>query len=355
MPRTKATPPALRGMGAVTLNPNGTWRYRYRANGHQHEETFSTRQLAEDRQSDVWRAKRSGEVTFTAKTEGAVRFADYCGEWIEAHRNPNTRTVLRSTFKVIAGQVGSRTLAQIAGDREGAQRMIDEAPGTYGQRVRILLVSPCNEALKAGRIPSHRLRGLRVEPEARKDDFTPATRAQLDQMATTLGSESMIVWLGVYCGLRIGETLAVNISDFIMDGKVLRVQRQRSADGAVIGYLKARKPGEFRDVPVSREMWRIVSSAPTDSQGYLFPQSWRRTVMDHFNRARDLAGLPASYTPHSLRDQYATALLTNHVSVPDVALWLGHTNIQVTFRYYFKSIPSAAAMARDIIDQALAA
>jgi integrase len=339
------------------------WTLRYWADGRQRERTFrdtpgklgSGKKLAEDFALKLAVGKREGDVTFADKSKGAVRFTEYAEQWIAAHKNAGTRAVLRSTLKLLAGELGNKTLAQVAGDREGAQKLIDDAPGTYARKVRILLVSPCNEALKSGRLASHRLRGLKVEEEIRKDDFTPATRAQLDQMASELGDRAMIIWLGVYAGLRIGETLAVNIGDFIMDGHVLRVQRQRGADGSLTANLKARKEGDFRDVPVSRELWRLVQAAPRDADGYLFPAEWRPTVMNAFRKSRDAAGLPSSYTPHSLRDQYATTLLSNLVSVPDVAKFLGHRNIQVTFAYYHKAIPSAAALARDVIDRALAA
>ena len=316
----------------------------------------SGRKLAEDFALKLAVGKREGDVSFADRSKSAIRFTDYAGQWIDGHHNPATRAVLRSTLKVIAGELGSRTLAQVANDREGAQRLIDTAPGTYAKKVRILIVSPCNEALKAGRLASHRLRGLKVEEEVRKDDFSAATRAQLDRLALALGERHMITWLGAFAGLRLGETLGVNISDFIEGGTVLRVQRQRAADGSILPNLKARKTGEFRDVPVSSQLWSKVQSAPRDAEGYLFAAENRTTVMNHWRRARDAAGLPGSYTPHTLRDQFATALLSSGlVSVPDVARWLGHSNIQITYRYYFKYIPSAAARARDVIDAALAA
>lgn len=315
----------------------------------------SGKRLAEDFALKLAVGKREGDITFADKTKGAIKFTDYAGTWIEAHKNPGTRAVLRSTLKLLAAELGNKTLAQVAADREGAQALIDNAPGTYARKVRIVLVSPCNEALKSGRLASHRLRGLKVEEEVKPDDFEAATRAQLDIMATELGDRAMIVWLGAFAGLRIGETLAVNIGDFIMDGHVLRVQRQRGPDGKLTDHLKSRKTGEFRDVPVSRELWRKVQEAPRDADGYLFGAEWRPTVMDAYRKARDAAGLPSSYTPHSLRDQYATTLLSNLVSVPDVARWCGHANIQTTYKYYSKSIPSQAALARDVIDRALAA
>lgn len=349
--------------GTIIKNPTGTWTLRYWADGKQTNRTFrdeigkpgSGRKLAEDFSLKLAVGKREGDVTFADKSKGAVRFADYAGTWIEAHKNPGTRAVLRSTLKLLAGEIGNKTLAQVAGDREGAQRLIDNAPGTYARKVRIVLVSPCNEALKSGRLSSHRLRGLKVEEIAKPDDFEAATRAQLDIMAEHLGDRAMIVWLGAFAGLRIGETLAVNIADFIMDGRVLRVHDQREANGTLAGHLKARKPGEYRDIPVSRELGRKVQDAPRDADGYLFGQEWRPTIMDAWRKARDDAGLPSSYTPHSLRDQYATVLLSNLVSVPDVSRWLGHKDINVTFTYYSKAIPSSAARARDVIDAALAA
>ena len=361
MAQSKAT--SARHGGTIIPNPSGSWTLRYWADGRQREKTFkdtpgkpgSGKKLAEDWSLKLAVGKREGDVSFADKSKAAIRFVDYAGQWIDAHRNAKTRAVLRSTLKRLEGDLGNKTLAQVANDRELAQRLINEAPGSYHLRTRVIIVSPCNEALNEGKIGSHRLRGLKVEDVVRSDDFVAATRAQLDQMAASLGHRAMIIWLGVYAGLRIGETLGVNISDFIMDGRVLRVQRQREADGSLSGNLKARKPGEFRDVPVSRELWRLVQEAPRDADGYLFKAENRTTTYDAFKKARDAAGLPKSYTPHSLRDQYATTLLSNLVSVPDVARWLGHSNIQITYRYYFKSIPSAAAMARDVIDRALAA
>lgn len=364
MPEIKATRkmPAKHG-GTLIFNASGSVTLQFWADGRQRNKTFkdtpgkpgSAKALAEDWSLKLAVGKREGDVSFADKSKSGVRFVDYAGQWIDAHRNAKTRAVLRSTLKRIESELGNRTLAQVANDRELAQRLISEAPGSYHLRTRVMLVSPCNEALKAGRIGAHRLRGLKVEEEVRQDDFTPATRAQLDAMAESLGDRAMLVWLGVYCGTRIGETLGVNISDFIMDGRVLRVQRQREPDGSLTPNLKARKPGEFRDVPVSREMWRLVQEAPRDADGWLFRSEARTSTYDAYRKALRTAGLPASYTTHSLRDQYATALLSNLVSVPDVARWLGHSNIQITYKYYFKSIPSAAAMARDVIDRALAA
>jgi hypothetical protein len=348
------TSKSTRGLGKIVSNPTGTWTLRYWANGKQREETFSTKALAQDRQAKIWHDKRSGEITFTDKAKGAVPFVTYVQSWIDGHQNAGTRAWMTTTLKRITPDLGTKTLVQVANDRELVQAIISAAPLSYEKKVRMVLVSPLNEALKSGRISSHRLRGLKVnEASPAAKEFTFATRAQIDRMALALGDRAMIVWLGVYAGLRVGESLGVNISDFTDGGTNLRVQRQRQ-DMTLTDNLKARKSGEFRDVPVSDELYAKVLKAPTDEDGYLFRSEYRRSTYNAFNRARDLAGLPKSYTTHSLRDQYATTLLANLVPITDVARYLGHSSIQITFKYYSKHIPSADVRAREVIDAALA-
>jgi hypothetical protein len=72
-------------------------------------------------------------------------------------RNTATRAVLRSTLKRIEGELGRKTIAQVANDRAFAQRLIDEAPGSYAKRTRIVIVSPLNEAVKSGKLTGHKV------------------------------------------------------------------------------------------------------------------------------------------------------------------------------------------------------
>ena len=51
---------------------------------------------------------------------------------------------------------------------------------------------------------------------------------------------------------------------------------------------------------------------------------------------RRSTGLPArrvsrGFTPHSLRHAFVSALLSHAVPITDVATWLGHRNINVTY------------------------
>lgn len=158
----------------------------------------------------------------------------------------------------------------------------------------------------------------------------------------------MLVWLGRFAGLRVGESLGVNIADFIDGGTVLRLQRQRDTYGK-LGPLKARKSGEFRDVPVPPELWEKVKDAPRDAEGYLFRAECRTSTMKAWRNARKAAGLPAAFVPHTLRHLYASVLLSNGVAITDLAEFIGHRNIQITYAIYGHLVPSALSRASAVL------
>jgi integrase len=356
---------SIKGSGTVlkkcscpskTRCPHG-WTLRYWADGKQRERTFSDtpgkpgsgKGLAEDFALKLSVGKREGDITFADKTKGAVPFIEYAGQWIDRHKNAGTVATLRTTLKRLRGELGSRTLAQVANDRELAQRLIDDAPPSYAKKTRLVIVSPVNEAVKAGRIPSHRLRGLDVDEENQRAEFTWADRDQLERLATELSELGLLVWLGRLAGLRIGESMGVNIADFRENGTVLRLSRQRLANGK-LAPLKARKADDFRDIPVSPALWAYVQAAPRDEQGYLFPAITRCPIHKRVRLARDAAGLPGKFTPHWLRHMFASALLAGGIPITDVAKYLGHANIAITYRVYGHLEPAAFGRARAVLD-----
>jgi integrase len=337
------------------------WTLRYWADGHQTNKTFrdalgpdhkvqygSGKTLAEDFQAKLLAAKRAGDVSFADTKGGDTPFVAYCEAWIARRTAPNTRNTYTQTLAHLRAALAGRTLRQVAGDREGVQAMIESVPGTYQAKARIVFVSPCNEALKQGRITSHLLRGLIVQVPTRRAKVILATNEQLEVMAAKLGDRGLMVWLGAMAGTRMGESLGVNIADFTDGGTNLRLTRQRMANGS-LSHLKARKDGDFRDIPVPQVLWARVQEAPRDSEGFFFPAAWR--CNDQFSRARDAAGLPEVFTPHHLRHLYASDLLSALVPITDVAHFLGHQNINTTFATYGHLVPAASDRAREVFDK----
>lgn len=342
------------------------WTLRYYIDGKQKEQTFkdtvdssghrqygSGKQLAQDAAAAMYRGKRAGDETFADKKLGEIPFIEYCQEWIN-RRKPNTRAIYQSTFNRVKNDLAGKTLRQVANDREGCQRLIDAAPESYKLRTRVIIVSPCNEAQKAGRLTGHRLKGLHVDPPSQSAEFEWVDRGQLEKFAAELEHRSFLVWLGRLAGLRLGESLGVNISDFREGGTILRIERQR-LDNGTLAPLKARGEDDFRDIPVPALLWRKAQEAPRDSEGYFFAQQWRPWVCAKIREAQAAVGMPESFTPHHLRHMYASELLEDGVPITDVAKFLGHKDVKVTFQIYGRHVKNGYDRTRAVLDAKWAA
>lgn len=74
------------------------------------------------------------------------------------------------------------------------------------------------------------------------------------------------------------------------------------------------------------------------------------TYRPSFNRLAREAGIPEGFTPHSLRHAFVSALLSRGVPITDVAKWLGHRNINVTYATYGPLVPSSLGRAQEVLN-----
>jgi integrase len=246
--------------------------------------------------------------------------------------------------------LGSKSLAAVAQDREGVERFLREtlpAKGLGASMIRTCYMVICaivNDAIKAGRLHRSRLRGIPLPLASQKTDIVFATHDQIDAIAESLPNPfGYTVYLMRGCGLRLGEVLGVQASDF-KDGS-LRLARQLASDGKSHGPLKHRGSDDYRDIPVPQY---VLDARPGDFDG--FPAVSHRSYRDWFNRARDAAGLPGSFTPHVLRHIFASVALSGGVPITDVSKWLGHKDINVTFGIYGHLVPASWERARGVLD-----
>jgi hypothetical protein len=271
------------------------WTLRYWVNGKQVEKSFrdkkhpttgrvdygSGKQLAQDWQLKLTVDKRSGDITFAehGKT-GRQNFGEACEQFIARMRvNGNTRLLYERACRTHVHPVfGSRTLAQVAQDRDGVTELLTMTMNLLSnsprQQVRFLIVGTCDEAVKAGRLARHSLADIGLANHGPKDlhaDFVFPAYEQVKFVADggtnlestrAVGGAGICVWLMRGCGLRIEEALAVGKEDFIEGGAVLRVMWQASRDGRTREPLKHRKAGEYRDVPVPSWLWAMVKDMP---------------------------------------------------------------------------------------------
>jgi integrase len=354
--------PAVSTIVRKPANTRKSWVVRYQANGKQRERGFATRALARDFQVKTDHDLR--EQTYADPRDGRGLF----GEAAEAYLArlaivDRTRATYREVWsRHLAPALAHRTLSQVAADRDGVARLL--TAGQLGalsisprRAARMIITGILDEAVKAGKIARHRCAGIELadnRPRNGHDAFIFPSHGQVAQVA---GAAGIAVWLMRGCGLRISEALAVELADFRDGFAVLRVSGQASRDGRAKLPLKHRRAGEYRDVPVPGWLRDLVADLP---DGPLCPGRDRpykpyRTALAGFTRAAEAAGIPAGFTPHSLRHAFASALLARLVPITDLAVWLGHRNINVTYAIYGHLIPSASARAVAALDAEFAA
>jgi len=335
-------------------NPRKPHTVRYWVDGKQRERSFATAREAKD-----FKIKTDHDVRaqiFVDDRLGRQNFGEAAEAWLAGLvKSAGTKKVYGNVFNAhVKPAFADKTLAQAAGAREAVSQLLagPMAHLSHGRR-RIALhviVSVLDEAVKSGKIPPHKITGIGLADNGRTpdhSDFVFPSHSQLTQMAKGLNGQGLTIWLMRGCGLRIGEALAVKKSDFRDDGRTLRIFEQVNQSGE-LQPLKQRKAGEFRDIPVPGYLRAMVGDLP---DGYLFGDGPDyKTYLRAFQREAKKAGIPAAFTPHSLRHAFVSALLTRGVAITDVARWVGHRDINITYKVYGHLIPSAAAKAVSVLD-----
>lgn len=330
--------------------PRGTWskcphswtvRW-WGTDGRQHERSFKrNHKLATAFAREAEAAKLS---VHRGDPPPPVSLESYATTWLSGLTGAaNTRRVYDSALRVhILPAFGRRPLAEVAADREGVQALLGKMTPRTAHIVLATLRSMMSEAHASGRIRTDRLRKLQTgHPDPLT--FTFPTHEQLTFIAGELDELGLAVWIMRGCGLRPAEVLAVHGSGFA--GGRLRISQQQ-AENQTLAPLKARKPGEFRDVPVPGYVADRIDGL---GEGQLF-QVHGSTFRKRFRKAANESGLEG-FRAHDLRHVFASVALSGGVPVTDVSRWLGHRNIQTTYQVYSHFIPDSWDQARSVLDQ----
>jgi integrase len=358
------------------------WTLRYSVSGKQREQSFrddtdsttgrikhgTGKAKAKDAQLKLTHDKRALGQVFADPKAGSVNFAKAA----EAHIarlavNERSRQSYLSNYRSrVKPALGLLSVAQVAAARDTVADLLtvtmkDANIGTR-RLTRMIILGTLDEAVAAGKLPGHRLAGIELfdDGPGERKDFVFPSHAQVTAVAggtedangRELRGVGIGVWLMRGCGLRIEEALGVEKADFRNDGKTLRVAGQASRDGLEKLPLKKRKKGEYRDVPVPGWLWDIVRDLP---DGPLCPGRGRRfetygAVYTRFRAAAKAVGIPAGFTPHSLRHAFASALLGNNAPLGDVSEWLGHKDVNTTYATYRHMLPEAPVRAVAVLD-----
>jgi len=140
-----------------------------------------------------------------------------------------------------------------------------------------------------------------------------------------------IAGLMLYCGLRSGEVLALDVTDVDVGGRWLQVtgkgnrERRVPLDTDVASVIQVYLLAERPETASTRLF--IVAKGP--SRGQPLTAAGLRTV---FRYHRQVTGVAAGH-PHALRHTFGTALAEAGVDLAVMQALLGHAHVDTTARY----------------------
>lgn len=168
------------------------------------------------------------------------------------------------------------------------------------------------------------------------------------------------------CGLRNGEAAAINLNNLVADD-VYRVKEQVVMSTGKYGPLKHRKAWQYRDVPLPSSV-RVTIEKYAEKHGSIDGYLLRRPtdptqpyphwgVSNQWSRLKTAgaADIPEGMVLYGLRHFFASNCLSHGIPITDVADWMGHKNLDVTFKIYRHLMPGSIGQAAKILNMALVA
>jgi integrase len=334
-------------------NARKPYTVRYWADGRQREKSFE-RKTGPDG-AEAFRAKADHDIRANIFVDPKIaqrKLKDVAAEWLPRKQIADkTRQNYEMALRLhILPVFGDRGLAEVASDREGVERFLrvtlpESGLGPSMVRTCFLVLNGIvNDAMRAGKLQQSRLRGIKLPALGERAEIVFITRMRVEYMGDKMPHPyQWTIYLMRGCGLRMGEALGVRKED--IRGTTLRVSRQLNDKGEY-APLKHRGEDDYRDVPIPQY---VLDAMPKDFES--FPAVGHRTYREWFNRARNGANLPTTFTPHTLRHIFASIALAGGVPITDVSKWLGHRSIQVTFGIYGHLVPESWDRARVVLDR----
>lgn len=178
-------------------------------------------------------------------------------------------------------------------------------------------------------------------PKLEQPEKTALTWTELVALADECGDMRTFVLFSGLVGTRIGETLALKVSDFDFKKNQFTVRRSWTLDShgkPVEGPTKTRKS---RPIPIPANilgpLLELTDEMP--SSAYVFRGNYGQPLDSHLIR-RNVLGPAAkrlgleNVTPHTLRHTCASLLISRKTPITTVSRILGHKTVTLTLNTY---------------------
>lgn len=164
-----------------------------------------------------------------------------------------------------------------------------------------------------------------------KEEYITFSRAMMNKEESYHAFE-ILYW----CGIRLGELLALTAEDFDFEKKTLRINKsyQRIKGKDVITTPKTRKSIRVLTLPdfLAEEMQDYISRLPylkVDDRIFTITKSGLHHEIDRGCRETGVKRIRV----HDLRHSHVSMLIEMGFSAVDIANRVGHESVKVTYRY----------------------
>ncbi len=194
-----------------------------------------------------------------------------------------------------------------------------------------LLNEMLNKAVKCRYIDFNPLDAIEIRKHKKKHGkaFTREQEARFVEACKT-NYRGLAFLIGLYCGLRRGEILALTTDDIHIEESYIVVNKQMQEGKTVPPKTEA----GIRNVPILGNLYPYLKDIDFSKHDRLFPIK-EHALREHFQNALKASGLDGmGFTIHSLRHTYATRCAENNVSRHVTQKWVGHSTPDMTENVY---------------------
>ncbi|MDR1496457.1 MAG: site-specific integrase [Clostridiales Family XIII bacterium] len=164
-----------------------------------------------------------------------------------------------------------------------------------------------------------------------KDEYTKFSDAMMDKPISYYAFE-ILYW----CGLRVGELLALTPSDFDLDKSTVKISKsyQRINGEDIVTDPKTPKSNRVVKMPdflteEIREYLKSIYGAASDARIFPISKSYLHHEMDRGSKATGVKRIRV----HDIRHSHVSLLIEMGFSAVAIADRVGHESIDITYRY----------------------
>jgi integrase len=359
--------------------PPARWRVRwYDPSGKQKSQSYIRLPDAENRRDALLADLR--DHTYRDPSSGRTKLSTVAEEWFTA-KSPSWKPRTKRHYReILDGYVipkwGDTAVAAI--DYGGAATWLaglHNKPGMSGSAKRKLGASRIQGiyqamrgvmgwAVKTSRIPENPVKGIDKDtlPSVAGGKHLYLDHTQIAALVDAVGQldtaygkpkpmrevyQVMVLTLA-YCGLRMGEAIALRVESVDLDAMELHVVEALGVDDDGNPAVGLPKGDKIRVVGIpdflGMELRVIMSGKDDDDLVFPSPKgdminayNWRERI---FRPAREEAKLPDEATPHTLRHSFASLSVAAGADVKTLQAAMGHSSATITLDVYTDLFPA---------------